>query len=335
MGTTLWVARPRSTHHRGPPPGTSRQARNHGVAAQPSWASVKYPVPVLPVPELSQPPPASAKSFHTDPGGCGPYAPTDLWAMLADAAKPLEVRTKANKVRMHGWGIPQRLQLATTWLWNQRGGIFRQPSMLLILSDKGVLGTIPLPPWLPNNLSWQSYRTHRVVGVKFVNTTTILGSYVEKYKTGAYSTAKSGNLVFLWNLVMQRIEHFPISSHHDVEYSTTSRTFLTLSHVEVALGRFADVERLPYAISHPSSNTTVSLDDLLEYSETGKVVWRWDSASVLLPYLEGFPAGRIFLAKANPDFTHGNSIFWDTQGQCIYYNCRNLNTFFKISKATG
>ncbi len=133
------------------------------------------------------------------------------------------------------------------------------------------------------------------------------------------------NTTYLWNRETGRNQMFNFSSHHDISYNPTTKTFMTLETYTIIN---------PY-VTIPGHNLidtyAFDYDTIREMNMDGEVIWELNTSS-FVPF-EWWP-GEI-TTTAHMDVTHSNSVFWDIEEDMIYLNCRNLNTFFKIDHKTG
>jgi hypothetical protein len=61
-------------------------------------------------------------------------------------------------------------------------------------------------------------------------------------------------------------------------------------------------------------------------------MWYWNSSSHI-PFNETLFQNEEFFDRFQ--WTHANTIFWDVEENAIYYNCRHLDTFYKIHYPSG
>jgi hypothetical protein len=139
-------------------------------------------------------------------------------------------------------------------------------------------------------------------------------------KTIMYMDPDSSDLpgVYLWDIettTSQRLG-FPVG-HHDVEYNPMTDSYLTLQY-----------EAEEY------NGEPMWYDDIVEYTASGAELWRWD-ASVNLGFNETEYTLRNERGGPGAEYCHTNTIFWDMEEDVIYYNARNIDTFYKINKTTG
>ncbi|MHA2294756.1 MAG: aryl-sulfate sulfotransferase, partial [Candidatus Hodarchaeales archaeon] len=112
--------------------------------------------------------------------------------------------------------------------------------------------------------------------------------------------------IYFWDIYSNTLTPYPIDSHHDISYNPKTGTFITLQTQKITF--FED---------------TYKFDIISEVNSTGSVIWQLDT-STIIPW---------DLWDAN-DVTHGNTVFWDMEEDTIYFNSRNLNTFYKIDRKT-
>eukprot|EP01012_Entosiphon_sulcatum_P033949 TRINITY_DN429_c0_g1_i1.p1 TRINITY_DN429_c0_g1~~TRINITY_DN429_c0_g1_i1.p1 ORF type:complete len:620 (-),score=73.41 TRINITY_DN429_c0_g1_i1:23-1852(-) len=171
-----------------------------------------------------------------------------------------------------------------------------------------------------------------VVAPKWVNSTTISG-ILKRYGDAPAGWVASTEPC-LWNVetgafVVVRITPKPRGFlHHDMDFSTVSNTFLALHR---------------YVTPKEQYGHHVLYDDILEIDLTGRVVWSWSGAQH-----HPFKAGEWVAEGKHPDsdcvdfripwckdWMHGNTVFWDHEENCIYYNAKHTDSFWKIDKSTG
>ena len=121
-----------------------------------------------------------------------------------------------------------------------------------------------------------------------------------------------GGAVSFLNLTTDEITSFPnVLTDHDVDYNPVNNTFLTLEKY-----------------SRDINGTEITFDKIVEVNATGGVLWTWDSYNYI-------PLSEASLLDPAADFTHGNTIQWDYNDNIVYFNTRNLNTFYKINMTSG
>lgn len=126
-----------------------------------------------------------------------------------------------------------------------------------------------------------------------------------------------GPNLILFNNQIEVTEVLPIpSGHHDVEYNPITDTFLTVHFTQY--GYFQDEPLL--------------FDDIREYNRFGAEVWYWNSSDHI-PFNKTYFTKEMFYNTYQ--WTHANTIFWDIEDHAIYYNCRHLDTFYKIDYPSG
>jgi len=136
---------------------------------------------------------------------------------------------------------------------------------------------------------------------KFINSTSIL-----------YGGLKG---CYVWNIYNDKTYYFNIIGHHEYEYNPNSNTIFTInSYVKTYNGVKYQFERI------------------VEKDLDGTEVWRFEPHTFLNEDIWCPYGDMIGDAK---DVTHGNTVFYDATEDIIYFNCRNLNTFYKISHSTS
>ncbi|MFX1284472.1 MAG: aryl-sulfate sulfotransferase [Promethearchaeota archaeon] len=140
-----------------------------------------------------------------------------------------------------------------------------------------------------------------VYPVELFNTTTVL--------LGADDGA------VLWNFVTNTTYDLGFEGHHDLEYNVNYNTFFTMSWYAT------EIDGILYGF-----------DVIKEYDWQGNLQWSLDtrefvSPTMWCPFQDSYGEIR--------DLTHGNTVFYDSEEDIIYYNSRNCNTFWKIDHKTG
>ena len=130
--------------------------------------------------------------------------------------------------------------------------------------------------------------------------------------------------ISLWDLKTNITTDYPVPvGHHDIEYNPLTETFLTIQSIN--LGTYSDG-------TANFNSTPVKYDDIVEYNKEGAEIWRWN-CSENIPFDASWFLNES--ARGTADWTHTNTIFWDIEEGMIYYNPRNLDTFYKIDKSTS
>lgn len=140
--------------------------------------------------------------------------------------------------------------------------------------------------------------------VEFINSTTVM--YIE-----------SDNVIF-YNIDTNKTETISIGKvpHHDIEYNPLTNEFLVLTYED-----YGEFDGIP-----------IRYDSIYRIDRTGDVLWYWNGSvhfSFDTKFSKGEPLRGVY------DWLHGNTIFWDIEQDCIYYNARHVDTFFKIDLNTG
>ena len=132
---------------------------------------------------------------------------------------------------------------------------------------------------------------------KFINSTTIVVGGILK--------------PFLWNFFENTISELDFNEHHDIEYISSTDTFLTFTQEEII------IENIPY-----------TFDRIVEYTHTGDVVWSVSTQS-FVSYTDWCPY-QDMLGETR-SITHCNSLFYNPNDDTILLNCRNMNTIYKLN----
>ncbi|MFX1515136.1 MAG: aryl-sulfate sulfotransferase [Promethearchaeota archaeon] len=141
-----------------------------------------------------------------------------------------------------------------------------------------------------------------VYPVELFNTTTVL--------LGAEDGA------VLWNFVTNVTLDLNFKGHHDLEYNVNNDTFFTMSW---------------YSTVMPDGHK-YGFDRIHEYDWQGNEKWSLNTRDFVntswwCPYQDLYTGERR-------DLTHGNTVFYNSEEDVIYYLSRNCNTFFKIDHKT-
>jgi hypothetical protein len=138
---------------------------------------------------------------------------------------------------------------------------------------------------------------------RFINSTTIM----------------IGNLngeVILWDFYTNatKIINLP-PFHHDIEYNPVNNTFFIFQRYTVNI-----------------LGAIYRYDTIDEFNTSGHLIWSLDTQAFIspdqwCPYHDRSGSKR--------DLTHSNTIFFDAEEDVVYYNSRNVNTFYKIDHKTG
>ncbi|MFX0091119.1 MAG: aryl-sulfate sulfotransferase [Candidatus Hodarchaeota archaeon] len=156
------------------------------------------------------------------------------------------------------------------------------------------------------------------------NSSEILGPPHQWINSTTIMLLRKTYTVRLWNVYTDNVIEIALEDidlndtneiHHDIEYNPITETFLTLNY---------------HIISKGGNN--YRFDTILEYNKTGHLIWSlntWDfvSHTQWCPFKDTTSYGEIDII----DITHGNTLFWDVEEDIIYYNARNINTFYKIN----
>ncbi|MHA1221738.1 MAG: aryl-sulfate sulfotransferase [Candidatus Heimdallarchaeaceae archaeon] len=139
------------------------------------------------------------------------------------------------------------------------------------------------------------------LSVEFINSTTILLGEKDS--------------VVLWNLEKDKKVPLGFKGHHDYEYNPITNTCLTFNRYPV------EIDGVSYIF-----------DRIEEYNLDGEMIW-YMNTSDFISYTQWCPYRDTSYGFA--DLTHSNTLFWDTEEDIIYYNSRNVNTFYKINHSSG
>ncbi|MHA2244568.1 MAG: aryl-sulfate sulfotransferase [Candidatus Hodarchaeales archaeon] len=140
---------------------------------------------------------------------------------------------------------------------------------------------------------------------KMVNTTTFLFRSLENV---------SNPEVCLWNFETGVFDYLDFNGHHEIEYNHNNNTIFTLNKYSIEI-----------------NGTTIVYDPVEEYNLTGNLVWTVNP----LDFISIDQWDGLCGTGDNIGLTHSNSIFYDEEEDVIYYNVRNVNTFYKIDHKTG
>ncbi|MFX0108239.1 MAG: aryl-sulfate sulfotransferase, partial [Candidatus Hodarchaeota archaeon] len=102
---------------------------------------------------------------------------------------------------------------------------------------------------------------------------------------------------------------------HEYEYNPNNDTVFTFKYHKVLI-----------------NDTEYTYDRIVEYDLNGSLVWELNASTFISPE---WWCPFYDMHIGGPDITHSNSIFYDADEDVIYYNPRNVNTFYKIDHKTG
>jgi hypothetical protein len=160
---------------------------------------------------------------------------------------------------------------------------------------------------MDGNVKYERVLTHDGVyeladlSVEFVSPTTLLVGYPHN--------------VALVNIYNDSTEFLDFYGHHEYEYNPNNDTVFTFKYNSKVI-----------------NNITYLFDKLEEFDLDGNLVWSLDVSDFITPDM-WCPYYDLF--GGNPDITHSNTAFYDADEDVIYYNPRNVNTFYKIDHKTG
>jgi hypothetical protein len=121
--------------------------------------------------------------------------------------------------------------------------------------------------------------------------------------------------VALVNLYTGTTRFLNFHGHHEYEYNPNNETVFTFKYNQKVI-----------------DNETYLYDLINEYDLNGNLVWSLDVSEFITPDM-WCPYEDLFMGY--PDITHSNTVFYDADEDVIYYNPRNVNTFYKIDHKTG
>ena len=80
------------------------------------------------------------------------------------------------------------------------------------------------------------------------------------------------------------------------------------------------------------SDTLWGYDMINEYNQQGNIVWSLNTTSFINPseYNYQFNETNTLNGVTSDDLVHSNSLVFDPYENVLYYNSRNVNTFYKI-----
>ncbi|MBY8998723.1 MAG: aryl-sulfate sulfotransferase [Candidatus Thorarchaeota archaeon] len=119
----------------------------------------------------------------------------------------------------------------------------------------------------------------------------------------------------LWHLGNDTLQFLNIFGHHEYEYNPNSNTVFSLSY------NFMIIDSVPYLF-----------DYIREYTMNGTLVWEMDVHDFIS---EDWWCPSHETSQMYRDISHSNTIFYDSEEDMIYFNARNVNTFYKIDHSTS
>ncbi|MHA1199874.1 MAG: aryl-sulfate sulfotransferase, partial [Candidatus Heimdallarchaeaceae archaeon] len=119
----------------------------------------------------------------------------------------------------------------------------------------------------------------------------------------------------LWNFETDTSVSLGFFGHHELEYISKRDTIFVIEQAT----RIID-------------DKLIVTDYINEYDLNSNLIWSLDSYDFVgsqkhCPFIS-YPDESLI------DVTHGNTIFYDEEEDILYYNSRNLNTFYKIDYVT-
>ncbi len=125
---------------------------------------------------------------------------------------------------------------------------------------------------------------------------------------------------YLWNIETNETTELNFWSHHDTEYNYANETFFTLKNYDIVF-----------------DERSYRFEYINEYNEDGDLIWFLDTRSFInysqwCPFEDSSPPFDQYGGVRN--IVHANAVFYDESTDMIYLNCRNVNTFYKISHET-
>ncbi|MHA1907699.1 MAG: aryl-sulfate sulfotransferase [Candidatus Thorarchaeota archaeon] len=130
-----------------------------------------------------------------------------------------------------------------------------------------------------------------------------------------YSTDVGDPKANIWNYYDNETLNTIVEGHHEFEYNPISNTIFTFKGFNTEV-----------------NGTLYRYDHIVEYDLEGNLVW-WLNTHTFVP-IEWKCPFPDFLG-GNIDITHSNSLFFDSENDVLYFNARNINTFFKINHTSG
>jgi hypothetical protein len=149
---------------------------------------------------------------------------------------------------------------------------------------------------------YPSYAPFSYLSAEFINSTTVM-----------YGSTR--NTTILWNIYTNDTQVLPIGGHHEIEYNAIDNTFFTFKRYNTII-----------------NDTSYMFDKLEEYDISGSLIWEIDTGDFIDPIQE---CPYHDMNEDNVDLTHSNTIFFDAEEDVLYYNSRNVNTFYKINHTDG
>lgn len=119
----------------------------------------------------------------------------------------------------------------------------------------------------------------------------------------------------LWNFMTNTTEDLGFKGHHDLEYNANNNTFFTMKWYTATIG-----EKI------------YGFDWINEYDWQGNLLWSLNTRSFISPSM-WCPFNDSYVGETR-DLTHGNTVFYDSEEDVLYYCTRNCNTFYKIDHKT-
>ncbi|MHA1221713.1 MAG: aryl-sulfate sulfotransferase, partial [Candidatus Heimdallarchaeaceae archaeon] len=118
----------------------------------------------------------------------------------------------------------------------------------------------------------------------------------------------------LWNFKNNKEQELGFIGHHEYEYNPINNTIFTF-----------------YRYYKTYENQAYKFDYIREYNLLGEKIWEM-STDDFISYNQWCPYHDTSADAA--DLTHSNSLYFDAENDVLYYNARNINTFFKINHSS-
>ena len=121
-----------------------------------------------------------------------------------------------------------------------------------------------------------------------------------------------------------------ISFHHEV-YPTSDGTYIAVSHHVIAASNFPT----SYTTVGQLGNVDLDVDDTVEFSSDGTVLYQWSLHDILDPFRIGYDSLNPKRGSSELDWTHANAVIHDERDDSLIVSVRHQDAVVKFSRTSG
>ena len=121
-----------------------------------------------------------------------------------------------------------------------------------------------------------------------------------------------------------------ISFHHEV-YPTSDGTYIAVSHHVIAASNFPT----SYTTVGQLENVDLDVDDTVEFSSDGTVLYQWSLHDILDPFRIGYDSLKSKRGSTELDWTHANAVIHDERDDSLIVSVRHQDAVVKFSRTSG